>query len=298
MSSFKNNPLMNGGENVATFPLRFNEAPDKHLPSVSADKSASSKRREENEDDAFAAESQKTANRRRRLFQNSLSSSSSLSGLRLAGKREVGVAGEKRKVSSTSLLPFSLEKQNDDKKELSIVGRRSQKKFRLKSNSVQPFPINASELSSSSSSSSLSFASRRISQVKSNKLPPVTLPPIQISNSFTYTSGQRGPLSGSIARTPDHRLLSVYGGSPRTPLSAPLTPSLLTPIFTRAVRTSSTSDERGKNDVDGGSGKNQMLRNYFPDMKVKVFVASWNMHEQKVRRGGKRIRTGGLEFEF
>ena len=83
---------------------------------------------------------------------------------------------------------------------------------------------------------------------------------------FSYTPGGRDPLSGNRDRTPPLSLI-------HTPLLA--TPSLLTPIYTHSVRLDSGLEESG----------NQMIRQYFPDMMLKIFIGTWNMHEQKVCSG-------------
>lgn len=81
---------------------------------------------------------------------------------------------------------------------------------------------------------------------------------------FTYTPGANGPLSGSLERTP---LLPAV----QTP--SVFASGLLTPIFTRSVRVDSGFEEH----------EDKMVRQYFPDMMLKIFIGTWNMHEQKVR---------------
>ena len=78
---------------------------------------------------------------------------------------------------------------------------------------------------------------------------------------ISYTPGTCGPLSGSLQHTPVMNTSQLFDKS-----------SLLTPISTRSVRSVSEFEY----------SDSQLVRQYFPDMMLKIFIGTWNMHEQKV----------------
>jgi hypothetical protein len=111
---------------------------------------------------------------------------------------------------------------------------------------------------------------------KNRKQEKYTLPPIVSKQTDTGQLISFMPGIHSFSNTPEvqTRPSGSQDGIPSLSLVNTKilgTPSLLSPVYTHSVRLDSGYEE----------SMNQMVRQYFPDMMLKIFIGTWNMHEQK-----------------